>query len=122
MKQEDILKSVGNLPKQLTNEHELIGKTIKAIEFDEPGVLMSFSDGTCVIINAEGDDEDGHYLTVARSMNRASPQALLHSEIITRDQFDLFIAARQKEREAFQDAEDRATYEKLKAKFEKPRV
>lgn len=104
-------------PKQLTDSAELVGKTIaRACGFKGGGTNgLVFDDGSFVLVHCEVDDDEG--VAVIDDVD-ATFWELATLGLITDEERDARRRAESEARIARAEAAERATYERLKARFE----
>ena len=104
-------------PKQLTDSAELVGKTIARVSgLDDNGPdALVFTDGSFVLFDADGDDDCWDIFPDARP---APGYTLARLGLITDEEGADRDAAERQARLAERDIEERAQFERLKAKFD----
>lgn len=113
------LKHFKPLP-ELINVNDALGKTIKGVAMEAPGIIVSFTDGTVLIIGVSACDECGErgWIGSWSTYTDCIPQSLLRAGVITREQFDSWAAEKEKERTEKNLKSNRKEYERLKKLFE----
>jgi len=103
---------------RITDIKDIVNKTIEKVEHDDDEVMiLYFTDKTMIFLEAEGADFNAnYYITTARNF---SDVVKVKYGLITQEEFDKNMDANTKEHIERSERENRAQYERLKAKYEK---
>ncbi len=102
--------------KRIYNEEEAIGKTISTIAGNGEEYIIVFSDNTFLIIDVERGYEDSAGITFSSTYYDDS--LLIAGGLLTAEEYEAKKAAERQAREEKEEAERKALYKKLKARYE----
>lgn len=102
-------------PLRLTDPAAAVGKTVARVKGgnDHDYLFLEFTDGTFLYIEADGYD-DGAGIELSGAIDKSEAYSL---DLIDRDLYETSVRERNAAFAAEQDAAERATFERLKAKF-----
>ena len=116
--------------RQVKRAEDLIGKTIKRIEdfsyYANEYMLVKFTDGTFAFLESEASHDGDKYSPSVVDDDRDSPHALPKLKaagLLDPDEEAAFLQAAETQRaraSALSEERERAEYERLKAKFDRP--